>query len=259
MSTYASGDRLQQLLADRATEGLDMAEWPELEHLIREQNELGWDDLDLAAAAIDLTFEHAEPEQPPEAVLAAVRARAREHFSAPRAIRDATERREVPLSPWMGRLAYAAAVLIVCSAVVFVIADLERGSTTDPTRERASLIAESTDVVRLDFKPLVEQPYGGVAGDVVWSSDRQRGFLRLTGMPVNDPSRTQYQLWIVDPQRDDEPVDGGVFDIESASGEIVIPIDAKLRVLEPTAFVITAEKPGGVVVSAGPHLILAAR
>ena len=54
-------------------------------------------------------------------------------------------------------------------------------------------------------------------------------------------------------------MDGGVFDVEDASGEILIPIDAKLRVIDPAAFVITAEKPGGVVVSAGPHLILAAR
>jgi hypothetical protein len=246
-------------MTDRATEGLDTGDWPELEQLIKEQNEFGWDDLDLAAAAIDLTFEHAEPEQPPEEVIAAVRARAREHFSTPRVIRDETEKREVPLTPWMGRLAYAAAVLIVCSAVVFVIADLDRGRAADPARERDTLLVESADLVRLDFKPLVEDPYGGVAGDVIWSSERQRGYLRLSGMPVNDASREQYQLWIVDPQRDDEPVDGGVFDVESAEGEVVIPIDAKLRVVDPAAFVITAEKPGGVVVSAGPHLILAAR
>jgi hypothetical protein len=262
-----SGERLQQLLADRATEGLDHAEWPELDALISEQNDLGWDDLDLAAAAIDLSLEHAAPEEPPQEVLAAVRARAREYFSAPRTApgADDLDRGTIPLSrmgplnPWMGRLAYAAAVLAVVSLVVFATSQLLRGAETDPARDRDILLTGSSDLLRLDFQPLTEERYAGVRGDVVWSPQQQRGYLRLSGMPVNDTARGQYQLWIVDPQRDDEPVDGGVFDIPAATGEIVVPIDAKLAVLDPRAFVITAEKPGGVVVSAGPHLVIAAR
>ena len=49
-----------------------------------------------------------------------------------------------------------------------------------------------------------------------------------------------------------------LFDIASTSGEIVVPIDAKLGVLEPQAFAITLEQPGGVVVSDGPLLVVAA-
>ena len=82
--------------------------------------------------------------------------------------------------------------------------------------------------------------------------------MRLTGMPANDPATSQYQLWIVDSDRDVNPVDGGVFDIPPGGGEFVIPIDAKLRVSGPEAFAITREKPGGVVVSAGPLLVVAA-
>ena len=37
----------------------------------------------------------------------------------------------------------------------------------------------------------------------------------------------------------------------------VIPVDAKLGLVRPAAFAITAEQPGGVVVSAGPHLAVA--
>jgi hypothetical protein len=43
-------------------------------------------------------------------------------------------------------------------------------------------------------------------------------------------------------------VDGGVFDVPQ-NGEVIIPIDAKIKVQKPTLFAVTAEKPGGVVVS----------
>jgi hypothetical protein len=37
--------------------------------------------------------------------------------------------------------------------------------------------------------------------------------MSLKNLAVNDPTQNQYQLWIVDPERDELPVDGGVFDI----------------------------------------------
>ena len=78
-------------------------------------------------------------------------------------------------------------------------------------------------------------------------------------LPVNDPSRRQYQLWIFDKSRSAEkPVDGGVFDV-SSTGELIVPIDAKLAVTEAFLFAITAEKPGGVVVSDREDLLLLAQ
>jgi anti-sigma-K factor RskA len=97
-----------------------------------------------------------------------------------------------------------------------------------------------------------------VQGDVVWSTAAQEGYMRLAGRPVNDPSAEQYQLWIVDPARDSRPLDGGVLDVDAETGEVVIPIDAKLAILQPAAFALTLEQPGGVVVSAGPLLVVAA-
>lgn len=90
--------------------------------------------------------------------------------------------------------------------------------------------------------------YEGVSGSAVWSDELQEGYMSLEGLPLNDPKKQQYQLWIVDPERDEAPVDGGVFDI-AESGTVRIPIDAKLRIDEPQAFVITLEQPGGVVKS----------
>lgn len=90
--------------------------------------------------------------------------------------------------------------------------------------------------------------YEGISGSAVWSDELQEGYMSLEGLPLNDPKKQQYQLWIVDPERDEAPVDGGVFDIVE-SGTVRIPIDAKLRIDDPQAFVITLEQPGGVVKS----------
>ena len=99
--------------------------------------------------------------------------------------------------------------------------------------------------------------YAQVKGDVVWSNRRQSGFMRLAGLPANRRSAEQYQLWIVDPSRDEHPIDGGVFDVPAGVDEIVVPIDAKLPVDAPKVFALTLEQVGGVVVSDGPLLVVA--
>ena len=73
--------------------------------------------------------------------------------------------------------------------------------------------------------------------------------MSLVNLPVNDPTQNQYQLWIVDPKRDEIPVDGGVFNIPAGSKTAIIPIRNTLQVSKPTVFVITLEQPGGVVKS----------
>jgi len=89
------------------------------------------------------------------------------------------------------------------------------------------------------------------SGDVVWSDSMQEGYLRLSGLPKNNKATSTYQLWIVDETQDPKtPIDGGTFDV-TEDGEVVIPINAKLKARNPKAFAITMEKPGGVVVSKG--------
>jgi hypothetical protein len=122
---------------------------------------------------------------------------------------------------------------------------------------RVALLASATDVTQVQWAPGKTPFESPVVGDVVWSNEAQNGFMRFVGMPINDSSREQYQLWIIDPGRDDVPIDGGVFDIDS-TGEVIIPISAKLRVVSPVAFAITIEKPGGVVVSKQERLPLLA-
>lgn len=130
-------------------------------------------------------------------------------------------------------------------------------ATASSAEARTQLISEATDLLRVEWgqgKTPFELPVGG---DVVWSNERQTGFMRFVGMPVNDPMTEQYQLWIIDPDRDQEPIDGGVFDV-GQDGEVVVAIDAKLAVLNPAAFAITVEKPGGVVVSTQENMPLLA-
>ena len=63
-------------------------------------------------------------------------------------------------------------------------------------------------------------------GDVVWNSAEQKGYLRFHGSPKNDKYVSVYQLWIFDKSRDDKyPVDGGVFEIDDDTGDVVVPID----------------------------------
>ena len=65
---------------------------------------------------------------------------------------------------------------------------------------------------------------------------------------------------IPDKTRDDKyPVDGGVFDVDSETGDVVVPIRATLAVNAPVMFAVTLEKPGGVVVSKRDRIVVTAK
>ena len=111
-----------------------------------------------------------------------------------------------------------------------------------------SLIQDKPDTQRLEFAS-ASDPYAGLSGEVIWNDEKQEGYMSLENLVVNDPTINQYQLWIVDPERDELPVDGGVFDITQKDGKSIIPIRNALVINKPVAFVITLEQPGGVVKS----------
>ena len=104
--------------------------------------------------------------------------------------------------------------------------------------------------------PLIQN--SEVSGELVWNSAEARGYMRFSGLPENDPGQMQYQLWIFDRSLSDAtPIDGGVFDIQAAAGQLVA-IDPKIAVQEAWRFAITLERPGGVVVSDRSRLLLLA-
>lgn len=98
-----------------------------------------------------------------------------------------------------------------------------------------------------------------ILGEVVWSDTEQKGFMKFKGLAANDSNKETYQLWIFDEtQSEKTPIDGGVFDINE-NGEVLIPIDAKLRFKNPKLFAVTVEKPGGVVVSDREKIVAVAK
>jgi anti-sigma-K factor RskA len=112
---------------------------------------------------------------------------------------------------------------------------------------REQLLASAPDVLHLQ---LLSNDSGAVArqpgGDVVWSSGRQMGYLRLQGMVNNDPPQRQYQLWIIEGDASsDEVINGGVFFVDRSKGELVLPIQADHFVQQPTVFVVSVEPLGG--------------
>lgn len=252
-------EMLFDLLIKKAVYGLT----PEEEKQLREMDPRQADNPDisfeLTASAISLTDVRADEELP--LYLRAKVLTDADRFFGARDLHETVPAERSPAEPivseslprasiwnWLG-WAVAAAACIVLAINIYST----RFQRTPPTvltiaQQREQLLASAGDVVTgawSDFDPT--QPRN-VRGDVVWSNSQQKGFIRFQGLPVNDKSKETYQLWIFDADQNPKtPVDGGVFDAES--GDFIVPIDAKLKIQKPTMFAVTAERPGGVVVS----------
>lgn len=269
VNTLPDDEQLLDLLVTRVTEGLSAEQAAELEQQLDAQQGVDADCLEHAAAAAAVVFARAErqPQRMPQGLKDRIMQQAQVGPGAPGGAdvvylqdrREQTRQASEPARrPWLSGAAigwYAAAAL----ALVLVLPGPAPGPL--PTRslleQRAALLAKSTDAITVPWMTSEQPGYEQVSGDVVWSDAAQQGFLRLAGLPANQPTVAQYQLWIIDPDRDDQPVDGGVFDV-APGAEVLVPIDAKLAVTAPKAFALTLEQPGGVVVSDGPLLVVAA-
>lgn len=257
-----TNERLLQLLADRATEGLDPGDERELELLARAEPDAELEALDLAAAELAAAWfsEPGPSAEVPAELQRILSADAEAFFAEAPPLRvhsgGAASPRERGAS---GGLWAAAAVFLAFLGLVLLLGRPQGERAPDPVVALHRRVAALPDATRLPWAKPEDPRYAEVSGDVLWSDAAQAGVMRLRGLPANDPGQAQYQLWIVDPEVDEHPVDGGVFDVPAGQGEILIPIDAKLAVDQPAAFAITLERPGGVVVSAGPLLVVAAR
>jgi len=271
-------DRQQQLLADRALEGLAEAEALELHGL----GGAGDESFDVAAAAVALAdLGAAEPM--PEALAARVLSGARRRTPGgpaevePPGGTSMPARREGPaaararrrwgLGPSSGWITAVAATLLavlawnrpprVVEKLVTVEVPAPRPRPPTAAERRAELLAQAPDARTIGWAATPDPAATGASGDVVWSGSGQQGFMRIRGLAPNDPARAQYQLWIFDGRRDQaHPVDGGVFDVQA--GEVVVPIRAAIRVFDPRLFAVTVERPGGVVVSKRERIVLTA-
>lgn len=245
------------LLALRATEGISEEQERKLERLLEDHGLEDTLELDLAAAAASNAFalqQVTANHQAPDALKIKLKDDASNFFAKPEVVDISTARdtRSRPTFNYGWAVAAMLAVALISSVTLNREPDL-----ASPGELREQLLAADRNVEQLEWAPSEFTEYEGVEGDVIWSDERQEGYMLLTNMPANDPGVSQYQLWIVDPDRDANPVDGGVFDVPADSTSVVVPIRAKLSVDKPVAFAITREQPGGVVVSEGPLLIVA--
>lgn len=166
-----------------------------------------------------------------------------------------------------GWYAAIAATLALC----VILLQPNQPGTSSPNPDATPTLAEQYDALADDADTVAaswgfaggeaNDAYANVTGEVIWNSETQTGYMKLNGMPINNPTELQYQLWIVDASRDTtientDRVDGGVFDVAS-TGEVIIPIDAKLLARDAAVFAITAETAGGVVESKGPLQLVA--
>lgn len=254
-------ERLDDLLADRAVFGLDVAETTELDRLLTLAGRADDPGYDLAAAAVLPSVEEALPKLLRDRVLDDAADFESKPQATPALVETKPAAREWPVYTL---LAVAAGVLLS-----IYLGELRPGST--PVADRLELIAEADDVVQVAWAPQEDASLSeldgertALYGDVVWSDAKQSGYMRFRGLRPNDPTVEQYQLWVFDEARSAEhPVDGGVFDIAAAAasedGEVIVPIDAKLPITKATLFAITVERPGGVVVSDRSRLPLLAQ
>lgn len=249
MSAHPNHDRLLELLADEAMGQISQADAAELSRLLAEANLSDPEALERAAALADVAmFEEDASRGPMPAELAARLVKAADSFCKGRT-GAAPVRDEGPYTISVRRwLAVAAVLVIAVAAALYVTA---RPSLKDPAAARLAMLSEP-GVVKVAWADWAVDGKGpeipGVTGDVVWSDAEQRGYMRFAGLPANDPSKQQYQLWIIDKTRGmSQRISGGIFN--GGNGEVVVPIDPGLLVKKAAGFAVTIEQPGGTWVS----------
>ncbi len=249
-------ERLFDLLAQQAVEGLNAAETNELREL--ENAFPMWkddDSFEIATTAFSLTNLNTSEDLPEHLRTKIIADWEKSLISEPVEEIQKTFNFEPKRSNWSW-LGWAFAS-VACITLGFnwstqnVTAPPENTPTValNASQLRQRLIDTDKNALQISWskgniKDLIE-----VSGDLVWSDIKQAGYMRFKGLPINDKLKETYQLWIFDETQDEKtPIDGGVFDVNS-DGETVVPITAKLKVKNPKLFAVTVEKPGGVVVS----------
>jgi anti-sigma-K factor RskA len=283
MKDLEKEERLLDLLSKRAIFALDADEQRELEGLLEIFPEWRDDDtFSLTAAAVSLSALDTREEMP-----LSLRNKILEDSNRYFAGETEEETRTAPVLSsvprsgsnviefkpkrsnwnWLGwAVAAAASVALVVSIWLRPVPQGTDLVQVPPVFEAKTTMAQMRQEMMDSSADMIKGTWTGgmpemkdMGGDVVWSDAKQMGYMRLTGLPANDGTKETYQLWIFDETQDPKtPIDGGVFNV-NANGEVIIPINAKLKAKNPSMFAITMEKPGGVVVSKREKMVALAK
>jgi hypothetical protein len=267
---------LNELLAERALQGLEDADRAKLTELLQSAGLEDDESFDFAAAAAMLAI--ADPAERPPASVYTRAAQAAEIFA-----REMENSRNVMGTPalrltepdalmprprrissaWLGWMAAAACLAFAAIGWIQIFAN--RQNALPPQVALASLrdaVATAPDAKRMMWSDWDKPEIQGVKGDVVWSEDGQKGYMTFRGLPANDPTKEQYQLWIVDERGLEQRVSGGIFNgtgestgwqgevrAQRVGDELIVEISPRIHVGKPALFAVTVEKPGGTWVS----------
>ena len=269
-SSVLNNERLVELLVQRATDGLNASERIELNRLLGENQYTDSEQFEQTAAALLLAGceEEPLPDDLRDRLLSQADAFGMQDAARPVADLGAIRAQRSQAAPGAAarggsKLAWFAAAASVLIALVGWWPRLTNPPA--PPQQVATLeqrrdgILAKAGAMRADWKGTEDAAAASVSGDVVWDPNSQEGYVRFHGLAANNPTQSQYQLWIFDKTRGEQyPVDGGVFDVPATGGDVIVPIMAKLRIREAAMFAVTIEKPGGVVVSDRGRLVLVA-
>lgn len=262
---------LFDLLTKKAIYGLDAVEQRDLDGFDRAMAAAEFRSLEITTAAISvagLTVEEPLPSHLFSKIATDARAyvgTAETEEPVPAATHRVYGRDEIfgerPARSWFGWLGWAAAVAACIALAVnigltrFQRIDIAKAPPVDMPQPltlaqmRDEMLRSTAGVIQANWAAPNPKDQNQISGDIVWSDEKQMGYMRFRGLPVNDVNKETYQVWIFDKTQDKAtPIDGGTFDV-TADGEVIIPIKAKLNAHGPEMFAVTVEKPGGVVVS----------
>ncbi len=280
-SGFPALSRREELLADRAAQGLTPAETVELEALGAGDDE----SIDRAAAMLDRGLSRdARTEAMPEAIRARLLAMGQQwaksvgrdsgsedHRHVTPALRlaqpAASESTVVPGTLRMGDRVFrlgtglggwlAAAACLGFAAIVVTRNPGERVIEIPIVREigeafKAPVQGFDEFKERGDVVALASSGDDGTEAELVFDPAADCGFLAVSGLDPSAHSDCQYQLWVFDAGRaDPHPVNGGLFDVQTvqAGAKIVIPVSTRLPVKNPVAFAVSVEPRGGSVIT----------
>jgi anti-sigma-K factor RskA len=157
-----------------------------------------------------------------------------------------------PFFAWLGWAVAGAACIALAINIWLTHFSLETKKEPNLAQQREKIL-QMPDAIRLEWKhPGTKE----TLGDLVWSNSAQKGFARFYKLPANEPEKETYQFWVID-ESQKSPTDAGLFNV-TTQGEVIFPIETRIKVDKPKMFAITVEKPGGVVIPSLDKIIAVA-